>query len=407
MSARRTTAWLCLAAGLIGAAPAAAAPLAVGADCRLLKDGKPYRGVGVNYFDGFLRTLADPNDRSAEAQFGRLAAAGIPFVRFAVLPYWPEEARAHVEAPDRLFAALDRFVADAERHGLGLIPSVFFNLTTAPDVMGEPVSAWADRDSRTAAFARRFARSLAARYAGSPAIWAWEFSNEANNWSDFAEAYRYFPANLARGAPQARTPRDNYSSAALKAVLADFRGAIRAGDAARLVTTGHGLPRHDAWRVARGLQGVDRRREFEDALADESDAADLTSLHVYPSVLRGAYTERFADGKIDAAELITVAAQAAQNACKPLFLGEFGAADDGTDGDPSASFAAFRRLLDAFVTSPAPLAAAWVFDFPYQESRDGAMNMTFANSRRNRLEALRDVNARLNAPQAPSQSGMK
>jgi hypothetical protein len=30
----------------------------------LFKDGDPYRGIGVNCFDAFARTLAAPNDTS-------------------------------------------------------------------------------------------------------------------------------------------------------------------------------------------------------------------------------------------------------------------------------------------------------------------------------------------------------
>ena len=35
----------------------------------MLKDGKPYRGIGINYFDCFLRTLNKADDTSYDAGF--------------------------------------------------------------------------------------------------------------------------------------------------------------------------------------------------------------------------------------------------------------------------------------------------------------------------------------------------
>ena len=269
-----------------------AEPLTISKNCTLLRDGRPYRGIGVNYFDGFLRFLVNPEDASYRLQFARLQTAGIPFVRFALMPYWPNEARPFVQYPDRLFAAFDRFVADAEAHHIGLIPSVFFNFATVPDVMGEPVSAWADRDSKTAKFARTFSQKLAARYAGSSAIWAWELSNETDSWSDFPDGYRYLAVEEAEGTPASRSIRDNYTSAQMSSALAAFRDAIRSGDPTRLVEGGYGLPRNNAYHLAQGGSAVNSLDEFNEILVEANKSADLISLHVYPSSLSDPDTTR-------------------------------------------------------------------------------------------------------------------
>ncbi len=47
--------------------------LAVRNDGVSLKDGRPYRGIGVNYFDALARTLKDQEDTSYEAGFRVLA----------------------------------------------------------------------------------------------------------------------------------------------------------------------------------------------------------------------------------------------------------------------------------------------------------------------------------------------
>ena len=40
----------------------------------LLRDGKPYRGIGANYFDLFARVLHDPKDTSHRQGLARLGA---------------------------------------------------------------------------------------------------------------------------------------------------------------------------------------------------------------------------------------------------------------------------------------------------------------------------------------------
>lgn len=64
-----------------------------GLDATVLKDGKPYRGIGVNYFDCFLRTLKKDGETSYDAGFATLAAKGIPFARFCATGFWPSDMK--------------------------------------------------------------------------------------------------------------------------------------------------------------------------------------------------------------------------------------------------------------------------------------------------------------------------
>ena len=62
-----------------GEAKTATAPaLTVGAGGVLLRNGKPYRAFGVNYFNAFLRTLVDHKDTSYRRGFAELAKRDIP-----------------------------------------------------------------------------------------------------------------------------------------------------------------------------------------------------------------------------------------------------------------------------------------------------------------------------------------
>ena len=55
----------------------------------LMRDGKAYRAVGVNYFDLFARVLRNEDDTSHRAGLARLSQAGIPFARFMASGFWP------------------------------------------------------------------------------------------------------------------------------------------------------------------------------------------------------------------------------------------------------------------------------------------------------------------------------
>lgn len=57
----------------------------------ILSNGKPYCGMGVNYFSLFYRRLKDNNDRSYEKGLADLSRANIPFVRFMACGFWPVE----------------------------------------------------------------------------------------------------------------------------------------------------------------------------------------------------------------------------------------------------------------------------------------------------------------------------
>ena len=56
---------------------------------QLLLRGKPYRGMGVNYFSLFYRTLKNPADASYRRGLAKLSKANIPFVRFMACGFWP------------------------------------------------------------------------------------------------------------------------------------------------------------------------------------------------------------------------------------------------------------------------------------------------------------------------------
>ena len=144
----------------------------------LTKDGQPYRGIGVNYFDCFLRVLGNGTNTSYDAGFRKLAEYHIPFARFCATGFWPRDMQLYQTNRAEYFRRLDGVVRSAELRGVGLIPSLFWLPACVPDLVGEPLDQWANPQSKTIAWMRNYVREVVTRYKDSPAIWAWEFGNE-------------------------------------------------------------------------------------------------------------------------------------------------------------------------------------------------------------------------------------
>ena len=350
--------------------------LSVGADGTLLRQGRPYRGVGVNYYDAFVRSLAEPRRMDCDDGFRELSRRGIPFVRFAAGGYWPVDWGLYQTNRTEHFARLDRVVSSAERHGLGLIPSLFWHTATVPDLVGEPCSAWGDTNSRTHAFLRTYTREVVARYGGSPAVWAWEFGNEYNLAADLPNAAEHRPPVVpALGTPSTRSAADDLTHAQVRIALRAFAEEVRRLDPNRLILSGNAFPRISAWHQATERSwGRDTPEQFARMLAaDHPSPVDSLTVRAY-------------DATNDVGRL-TAAMAVARVERKPLFVGEFGVPGVDTPSNREA----FQALLQALEASGAPLAALWVYDFADQAAE---WSVTPTNGRRWQLESLQRLNAR-------------
>ncbi len=101
--------------------------VAAGPNATVTLGDAPYRAIGINYFDSFLRTLKNGEDTSYTQGFATLAAKKIPFVRFCATGYWPIEMKLYQENRDEYFRRLDAVVECAQQHHIGLVPSLFWN----------------------------------------------------------------------------------------------------------------------------------------------------------------------------------------------------------------------------------------------------------------------------------------
>lgn len=361
-------------AALGDAAEPPVAPITISPDGVLLRDGVPYQGIGVNYFNLFARTLANPDDTSYEQGLAELAARDIPFVRFMAAGFWPRDWTLYREDPDGYFARLDAVVQAAERHGIGLIPSLFWHSPTVPDLVGEPIDQWGNPASQTIAFMRRYTQQVVTRYRHSPAIWAWEFANEVNLGTNLPNADEHRPPVWPDlGTPAQRTKRDEMTVEMLEVALREFGATVRELDPLRPITSGNSLPRPSAWHSHReGTWTTDSVAQFAEMLLRlNPDPINLIQVHVYPTE----HGEYFADRPTDEAGVIAVAQQVAAAAGKALFVGEFGVP---YTEDEAADRAKYGALVAGIRQAAVPLAAIWVFDLAQQ---DREWNIRWDNDR--------------------------
>lgn len=68
-----------------------------------------------------------------------------------------------------------------------------------PNLMGEPISAWGNSESKTINFMREYTKEIVTRYKDRFIIWVYEFGNKYNLITDSPKGYK-------KVAPQYGTP---------------------------------------------------------------------------------------------------------------------------------------------------------------------------------------------------------
>jgi hypothetical protein len=363
----------CVIALLCSSALLLHAQLTNGTNATVIKAGKPYRGIGINYFDCFLRTLEKADDTSYDAGFATLAVKGIPFARFCATGYWPRDMKLYQTDRAEYFRRMDGVVKSAEKHGIGLVPSLFWNYACVPDLVGEPMDQWGNPHSKTHAWMREYVREVVTRYRDNPTIWAWELGNEFSLYASLPNAKDQRPKSHADlGTPATRSERDDITYAMLRVAFAEFGKAVREHDPKRLVVTGDSIPRLSAWhQEQKGQWTHDTPEQFSEMLTlANPDPISAISVHAYE----------------DDDQRLALIMEVSRKLNKPLFIGEF-----GMPGETPEYAEKLRRMLKAVVDHQVPIAALWVFDLKTQKE----WNITPDNARAWQLDLISEANKSL------------
>jgi hypothetical protein len=364
------------------------------ADGQLMRQGKPYVGIGINYFSAFTRNLKNPGDKSYIDGLTVLKEKyNIPFIRFMASGYWPVDWKLYLENRQRYFELMDAFVAEAEKQEIGLIPTFFWYIACVPDIMGEPMDQLGNPESKTIKFIRTYTHDVVSRYVNSPAIWAWEFGNEHILYVDHPRNEADLSFGRAKtapefGTPSSRTERDRFTRKATRTTYRIFADEIRKIDHHRLISTGDAMPPENSYhRTHESKWTIDTRQQWKQTLiGDNPGKINSISVHLYPD-----HEKLYFADKISIKELIAMCNEIAISQKKPLFVGEFGA--PRTIENPKGFF---YKSLDAIEQAGVPLAALWVFDFPGQND---TWNITVDSDREYMLRAVKEANARITCKQ--------
>ncbi len=346
----------------------------------LMKGGRPYRGIGVNYFSAFYGTINNPKNKSYKEGFRILREKyNIPFIRFNAGGFWPSDWKLYLTNRKKYFQLFDEFVHAAEKQGLGLIPVLFWYYSTVPDLVGEPVDQLGNPKSKTLKFMKTYIREVVERYRNSPAIWGWEIGNEYNLPADLPNASKHRPmiAPPRYGTPRSRSKLDDVSHDMIRTVMSELAKEIRKYDPYRIIETGDSVPRLSAWHQWKELSWTKDTPEQQAEMLGRSapDPINVISVHTY-----GGDVKRIGN-------LVSMAHKFG----KPLFVGEFGVS--GTEGKEKAR-RMFFKVLNDIVKYKVPLAALWVFELP-DHNKKHAWNITADNDRAYMLEALRKANEKI------------
>jgi len=344
----------------------------------LTRNGAPYRGIGVNYYDAFVRTLRNPQDNSYRVGFSKLGASKIPFVRFAAGGYTANDFQLYLTDKEAYFRLLDDVVQSAEKSNVGLIASLFWSVSAVSDAVNEPRERWGDAESKTRQFMRSYTRDVVSRYSGSPAIWGWEFSCELSLPVDLPNP----PRNVGKVAARAMS-FTTFRNAAL-----DFAQVVRSIDSKRILLTGNSLPRVSAYNnAAGGGLRPDTEKQFATILLrDNPDPYSPICIHTSPA----SATRYFADRKVSYEELLQTCVSIGRSAGKPVYVEEFVPVPAEAGGRGSLNEREyFSRELAAIKASGAPLASVWVYDRKLLPDRS---NLTFDNERSYMLQMIAESN---------------
>jgi len=317
---------------------------------KVMHEGKPFYGIGVNYFGAFLNEFQQPENGELREILSLLKDHGIKFMRVCFGGFWPTDIRAMFENEESYWETMDRVVAAAEEFDVGIIPCFFWNPGGINDYFGEPRNAWAKEDSATRRFMKDYVVKIISRYKESPAMWMWEFSNEFNLQLDLPNRRELREGSkppLQLGCRIRPTEEDDLMSDFAVPVMEYFAKLCRSCDVyERMISSGNSEPRPTQYQQRVFDMWPDRpdtRAEMAKTLEWHNPAPmDCVSIHSYDLLHRFEGTETYKG-------LFTAFMEECERLGRALFVGEFSGLNK----------TAAMETIDAIVETRVPLSAIW------------------------------------------------
>lgn len=371
----------------------------------------PLRAFGVNYYDALMRYMWSSNDTTFIQGFSYLQEHHIPVARVLGACFFPADWNLYFTNKAEYYRRMDYFISQAEHYGIGLILDFFWTPTTAGEIVDDAVAAgylvpdkdftppnplnidinglptYAEYrrdlgrpDSGSNAFITYYTREVVCRYAGSPAIWGWEFGNEYNAVVDHPNLKATRNCRNILGGMILPNTSTNYTElpqwtgpddlirADVQVAKENFANTVRSIDTWRLIVSGDTKPRPSAWHNwTEHTWKVDTRAQTAQVLpVDNPSPMDTVTVHFYSGSPSSNPEVFFTDTPLTNQwligpykELIDYYVTSSAAIGRPLIVGEWGAIGDGTTDDEKTTF---NRLAQALIDSGVQLSLLWDFD---------------------------------------------
>ena len=352
----------------------------------IMLHGKPFYGMGVNFFPAAIILIGTP-DADIDIYFQTLADAGIPYCRICFNIFYSHDLALYVEESthDRYMKSLDKVVALAEKYNIGIIASLFWNATNFVEYCGETMDEMFVPDSKGMMLQKQYIKDVVGRYKYSPAIWAWEIGNELNLAVDIFNT-KYIGSD---------GETKLFSTDQLTTYYRLVGEAIREEDPYRMITGGDSAPRSSSMSLYKS-QGSSwsPTNTYDDykAAFEAYTPAPLNTISVhYPELT---WISEFAK----MAKELKIGLYVGEFYGDHLFENHLDALSPEENAEEAAEQASWMEHVQAFIDNDVQLATAWCYASYLENKRDfmsievGMIDGIYQNVYQ--YEGLRDVNAR-------------
>jgi hypothetical protein len=363
------------------------------------KDGKPFRNIGANIPDLFVQFLHG-EDAGATQTLKNAASVGIKVVRCFGCTWGWDDFQIFINDRSKWLTAYDRMLKRAEDNGIGLVPSLQFNMDMIPTYLrkykglaNEQTVNFLTPGTPSNNLAVEYITAIVQRYAANPTVSMWEIGNEYNLAADLSAQWKTRPANEI---PTSTNIRD---------FLHQMAALIRKLDKVHPITSGNSDMRSYAWHIRNSMlkhqndpNPLDYPMDWNKDTLEEYGAMlqwfdpsplNVVCVHEYP-VGKDIYSWLKQDDQHDL--ILPYTKKVADAMQQPIFVGEFG----------DTIFKSGKEVVSPFVLDVlrqvregvAPIAAIWAWEF---NNGDPAQNnYSLSLDRTPRLAAMiKETNAAL------------
>lgn len=325
----------------------------------LFLNGKAFYGMGVNLFDRFPKHYDDPEFDSGPS-FKKISDAGIPFVRCIFGGFYPNQMKAFIYDREAFFQAMDNVVSSAEKHNVGLIPSLIWNYSAFPDIVGESCNQIGNTSSKTVKIAKEYVNAVVTRYKDSPAIWGWEIGNEYNLGADLggvsSNGVNLPGIHPHLGTASSRTSADYITTSMIRTFYTTLATEIRKLDSTRLIVGGDSEQRGSSksLRERGSWSPSDTYNDTKESMSLYSPSPmNAISVHMYqygsPS------NTALYDFETKMRNLMNISKEIKRN----LWVGEFGPGDWVGSGSTNEKNA-FNAIYNSILNNNIQISAPWI-----------------------------------------------